>query len=119
MEQTREMFGASSGVTTQASETKPDQYRKRAADTLERAAEKARYWGFRAPGGSNTTRLGEQAASGLDCASAYLRDHTAGEIASETRAWIRQNPGPVLACAAVFGFLVGAAMWSRGGRTRG
>lgn len=94
-------------------EKKADQYRRRAADALERTARKVRELGRDSPGGDRSTRWGYQAGGGLDQAAGYMRGHSVDEISTDAQRWVKQNPGPALVCAAAVGFLAGIVLRRR------
>ena len=90
-------------------EAKVDEYRHKAADALESGAERARELGERAPG-QRTTSMGRRAGESLEGAADYLNQHTLAQMSADCGMWMRRNPGPSLAMAAVAGFVVGRAL---------
>jgi ElaB/YqjD/DUF883 family membrane-anchored ribosome-binding protein len=90
-------------------EEKVEEYRHKAADALEGGAERARRLGERAPG-QRTTSMGRRAGETLDEAADYVNQHTLAQMSADCGVWMRRNPGPSLAMAAVAGFVVGRAL---------
>lgn len=90
-------------------EAKADEYRHKAADALESGAERARQLGERAPG-QRTSSMGRRAGESLEGAADYLNQHTLAQMSADCGMWMRRNPGPSLAMAAVAGFVVGRAL---------
>ena len=90
-------------------ESKIDQYRHRAVDALHTGGSRARDLGERAPG-QMATRMGRRAGERLDEAAEYVYQHSVREMSSDWGVWMKRNPGPSMAMAAVAGFMVGRAL---------
>lgn len=86
-----------------------EDYRERTADALHRGAQSARRYSGRASS-DRATRLSRRTGEELEHAADYVEHHTIRQIASDCRAWMRQNPGTSLAAALVCGVIVSRAL---------
>jgi ElaB/YqjD/DUF883 family membrane-anchored ribosome-binding protein len=84
--------------------------RSTAADGLDTAASRLRDKATSLSGGEELSELAHSAAEGLSTTADYVRKNDVNRMMSDVEALVKNNPGPSLAVAAVFGFLVGRAM---------
>jgi len=93
-------------------QTKIDDSRVPAADTLENAASALHQRADRFPGGPNVAGAVHGAADKMQATADYVRDHEVRDMMADVETLVRRNPGPSLAVAAAIGFLVGRAFRS-------
>lgn len=87
-----------------------DKRRSTAADGLETAATTLHDKAGILPGGERVSGLAHAAADQLSSTADYVRQHNVHRMISDVEAVVKNNPGPSLVVAAVFGFVVGRAM---------
>jgi len=87
-----------------------DGSRSMTADGLETAASSLRGRADRLPGGDKVTEFAQTAADRLKTTADYVRTHDVKRMMKEMKTLVKDNPGPSLVVAAVFGFLVGRAL---------
>ena len=87
-----------------------DKRRSTAADGLETAATTLHDKAGILPGGERVSELAHAAADQLSSTADYVRQHNVHRMISDVEAVVKNNPGPSLVVAAVFGFVVGRAM---------
>jgi ElaB/YqjD/DUF883 family membrane-anchored ribosome-binding protein len=93
-----------------AAGAKVESSRIAAADGLEGAAATVRDRADEVPGGPKVQELAHAAADRLSSTADYLRRSDAARMKSDVESLVKNNPGPALALAAVFGFLLGRAL---------
>jgi ElaB/YqjD/DUF883 family membrane-anchored ribosome-binding protein len=84
--------------------------RSTAADGLDAAASTLHDKAPSLPGGEKLSEFAHAAADRLSTTAEYVRKHDVNRMMADVEALVKNNPGPSLAVAAVFGFLVGRAM---------
>jgi ElaB/YqjD/DUF883 family membrane-anchored ribosome-binding protein len=89
---------------------KIDRSRSTTADGLETAASSLRGRADRLPGGDKVTEFAQTAADQLKTTADYVRTHDVKRMMTDMKTLVKNNPGPSLVVAAVFGFLVGRAV---------
>jgi ElaB/YqjD/DUF883 family membrane-anchored ribosome-binding protein len=82
-----------------------------AADKLQRTASSLR---SNAPADNKVGQMANRAADSIEHAASYMRDHDVRDVMTDVEGAVRRNPGPSLAVAAAFGFLLGMAIRSSG-----
>jgi ElaB/YqjD/DUF883 family membrane-anchored ribosome-binding protein len=87
-----------------------DKRRSTAADGLETAASTLHEKAGSLPGGERVNELARTAAEQLSSTADYVRTHNVSRMMTDVETLVKNNPGPSLVAAAVFGFLVGRAM---------
>jgi hypothetical protein len=87
-----------------------DQTRSSAAEGLDSAASTLRDNAGRLPGGPRVAELAHAAADRLSTTANYVRRHDARGMWNDVEQFIKENPGPSLLAAGVFGFLIGRAI---------
>jgi hypothetical protein len=86
-----------------------DENRAAAASGLEKAASTLHEHAASLPGGGNASSLAHSAADKLSSTAGYVREHDVKRMMGDVETLVKNNPGPSLLAAAVFGFLVGRA----------
>ena len=84
-----------------------------AANQLEGAASAVRQHAAELPGGPRVQQFAHRAADGLTHTADYLRTADARRLRGDVETIVRDNPGPALLVAAVFGFLVARSLTTR------
>jgi ElaB/YqjD/DUF883 family membrane-anchored ribosome-binding protein len=81
-----------------------------AADRLAGAASTVRQHADDIPGGPRVHEFAHAAANRLSSTADYLRTSDATRMRSDVETMVKNNPGPALLVAAMFGFLLGRAL---------
>ena len=89
---------------------KVDEGRSMAAGRLEGAASAVRQRVGELPGGQRVNEFASAAAERLSTTADYMRTHDAKRMVADVETVVKNNPGPALLAAAVFGFVVGRAL---------
>jgi ElaB/YqjD/DUF883 family membrane-anchored ribosome-binding protein len=84
--------------------------RSAAADGLDAAASAVQNTVADLPGGESVRNVARAAADRLGSSADYVRSHDAKRMIADVEALVKSNPGPALAIAASFGFLLGRAL---------
>jgi ElaB/YqjD/DUF883 family membrane-anchored ribosome-binding protein len=87
-----------------------DESRSTAADGLDVAASALQDRAADLPGGETVRNVARAAADGLGSSAEYVRTHDAKRMMADVESLVKSNPGPALAVAAAFGFLLGRAL---------
>lgn len=87
-----------------------DESRSTAADGLETAASTIHARASALPGGEKVREFAHAAADQLSTGANYVRSHDASRMMADVETLVKNNPGPALAFAAAFGFIVGRAL---------
>ena len=87
-----------------------DDSRSTAADGLDAAASALRDRVDDRPGGETVRNVARATAEGLSSSADYVRSHDAKRVMADVETFVKSNPGPALAVAAAFGFLLGRAL---------
>jgi ElaB/YqjD/DUF883 family membrane-anchored ribosome-binding protein len=87
-----------------------DDSRSRAADGLDTAASALQERADDLPGGEAVRTAARTAADRLSTSADYIRTHDAKRMMADAERFVKSNPGPALAVAAAFGFLLGRAL---------
>jgi len=87
-----------------------DGRRSTAADGLETAATTLHDTAKSLPGGEAVSDVAHAAADRLSTTADYVRTHDVSRMMGDVETLVKNNPGPSLLAAAVFGFLVGRAI---------
>jgi ElaB/YqjD/DUF883 family membrane-anchored ribosome-binding protein len=87
-----------------------DQSRSTAADGLDSAAEALHERVDDLPGGNRVRNVARATADRLSSGADYVRSHDAKRMVADVETIVKSNPGPALAVAAAFGFLLGRAL---------
>ena len=90
--------------------TKVDEGRSVAADRLEGVASAVQERVGELPGGPRVKELASAAADRLSTTADYVRTHDAKRMMADLETVVKNNPGPALLVAAVFGFALGRAL---------
>jgi ElaB/YqjD/DUF883 family membrane-anchored ribosome-binding protein len=98
-----------SGVARDAAR-RIDESRSTAADGLETAASTIHDRASALPGGEKVREFAHAAADRLSTGADYVRSHDASRMMADVETLVKNNPGPALAVAAAFGFMVGRAL---------
>ena len=106
---TREARASVSDMARAASAT-AESGRVAAADKLAGAASTVRQHADDVPGGPRVQEFAHAAADRLSSTADYLRSSDATRMRSDVEAVVKNNPGPALLVAAMFGFLLGRAL---------
>lgn len=101
-----------SDMTRTASQT-VDAGRQAAAERLGTAASAVRDRADQLPGGPKVQQFAHAAAEGLSTTADYIGSHDAQRILADVGRAIKNNPGPSLAIAAAFGFVIGRSFTRR------
>jgi len=96
-------------VTSTAAGTVNDG-REAAADGLASAASTVHDRADQLPGGPKVKQLAHATADRLSSTADYLRSHDATRMRGDVERLVKDHPGPALAIAAAFGFLLGRAL---------
>ena len=88
---------------------KVDEGRSMAADRLEGAASAVHERVGELPGGQRVKELASAAADRLSTTADYVRTHDAKRMMADMETVVKNNPGPALLVAAVFGLVLGRA----------
>lgn len=88
---------------------KIDENREGAASGLEGAASTLHEKADSLPGGEKVTSMAHATADKLNSAADYVREHDVKRMMGDVEALVKNNPGPSLLVAALFGFLVARA----------
>ena len=81
-----------------------------AANQLEGAASAVRQRADELPGGPRVQQFAHRAADSLTHTADYLRTADSRRVRGDVETLVRDNPGPSLLVAGVFGFLLGRAL---------
>ena len=87
-----------------------DESRSTAADGLDAAASALHERAADLPGGETVRNVARATADRLGSSAEYVRTHDAKRMVADVESFVKSNPGPALAVAAAFGFLLGRAM---------
>jgi ElaB/YqjD/DUF883 family membrane-anchored ribosome-binding protein len=98
-----------SDVTSTAAD-KVNDGREAAADGLASAASTVHDRAEQLPGGPKIKQFAHATADRLSSTADYMRSHDATRIRADVESLVKDNPGPALAIAAAFGFLLGRAL---------
>jgi ElaB/YqjD/DUF883 family membrane-anchored ribosome-binding protein len=80
------------------------------ADRLDNAASTIRDRADRVPGAPRVQEFAHAAANRLGSTADYLRHSDTTRMKSDVEAIVKDNPGPAMLVAAMFGFLLGRAL---------
>ena len=86
-----------------------DDSRSTAADGLDAAASALHERAADLPGGETVRNVARATADRLGSSAEYVRSHDAKRMVADVESFVKSNPGPALAIAAAFGFLLGRA----------
>jgi ElaB/YqjD/DUF883 family membrane-anchored ribosome-binding protein len=89
---------------------KIDAGRSTAAEGLDSAASTIHDRADDFPGGAKVREFAHAAADRMITGADYVRSHDVQRMVSDVETVVRNNPGPALAIAAVFGFVLGRAL---------
>jgi ElaB/YqjD/DUF883 family membrane-anchored ribosome-binding protein len=81
-----------------------------AADGLDTAASALQDRADDLPGGETVRKVARATADRLSTSADYVRSHDAKRMMADVETFVKSNPGPALAVAAAFGFLLGRAL---------
>ena len=87
-----------------------DESRSTAADGLDAAASALHDRVEDLPGGETVRNVARATADRLGSSAEYVRTHDAKRMMADVESFVKSNPGPALAIAAAFGFLLGRAL---------
>ena len=87
-----------------------DESRSTAADGLDAAASALHDRAEDLPGGETVRNVARATADRLGSSAEYVRTHDAKRMMADVESFVKSNPGPALAIAAAFGFLLGRAL---------
>ena len=87
-----------------------DDSRSTAADGLDAAASALHDRADDLPGGEAVRSVARATAGRLGSSAEYVRTHDAKRMMADVESFVKSNPGPALAVAAAFGFLLGRAL---------
>ena len=87
-----------------------DDSRSTAADGLDAAASALHDKVADLPGGETVRNVARATADRLGSSADYVRTHDAKRMMADVESFVKSNPGPALAIAASFGFLLGRAL---------
>ena len=87
-----------------------DDTRSTAADGLDTAASALQDRAEDLPGGETVRNFARATADRLGRSADYVRSHDTKRMMTDVKTLVTNNPGPALAVAAAFGFLVGRAL---------
>ena len=87
-----------------------DEGRQTVADRLGSAASAVRDRADQLPGGPKVQQFAHAAAEQLSTTADYMRNNDAKRMLADVERVVKNNPGPSLAIAAVFGFLIGRSL---------
>jgi len=109
---TQDARSAASDMARAAS-AKVEDGRVGAANQLAGAASAVRQHADELPGGPRVQQFAHRAADRLTDTADYLRNADSRRVRGDVEALVRNNPGPALLVAAVFGFLVARSLTTR------
>ena len=103
---------AAASVTDAASDVAAafDERRSTAADGLDTAASALYDRADDLPGGETVRNVARATADRLSTGADYVRSHDTKRMMADVESFVKSNPGPALAIAAAFGFLLGRAL---------
>jgi ElaB/YqjD/DUF883 family membrane-anchored ribosome-binding protein len=81
-----------------------------AAATIDAAASALHNRAEDLPGGETVRNVARATADRLGSSAEYVRTHDAKRMMADVESFVKSNPGPALAVAAAFGFLLGRAL---------
>ena len=87
-----------------------DESRSTAADGIVAAASGLHDRAADLPGGETVRNVARATADRLGSSAEYVRTHDAKRMMADVESFVKSNPGPALAVAAAFGFLLGRAL---------
>ena len=87
-----------------------DESRATAADGLDAAASALQDGAEGLPGGKTVRNVARATADRLGTSAEYVRTHDARRMMADVESLVKSNPGPALAVAAAFGFLLGRSL---------
>jgi len=87
-----------------------DEKRSTAADGLDTAASALYDRADDLPGGETVRNVARATADRLSTGADYVRSHDAKRMMADVESFVKSSPGPALAIAAAFGFLLGRAL---------
>ena len=87
-----------------------DESRSTAADGLDAAASALHDRAADLPGLETVRTVARVTAERLGSSAEYVRTHDAKRMMADVQSFVKSNPGPALAVAAAFGFLLGRAL---------
>jgi len=87
-----------------------DDSRSTAADGLDAAASALHERAADLPGGETVRNVARATADRLGSGAEYVRTHDAKHMMGDVESFVKSNPGPALALAAAFGFLLARAL---------
>jgi ElaB/YqjD/DUF883 family membrane-anchored ribosome-binding protein len=87
-----------------------DESRSTAAAGLDSAASTLRDRADELPGGETARGVARATADRLSTGAEYMRTHDATRMMADIESIVKRNPGPAIAIAATFGFLLGRAL---------
>jgi ElaB/YqjD/DUF883 family membrane-anchored ribosome-binding protein len=87
-----------------------DESRATAADRLETVASALHDRADDLAGGETVRNFARATADRLSTSADYMRSHDAKRMMADVETFVKSNPGPALALAAAFGFLLGRAL---------
>lgn len=90
--------------------TKVDEGRSMAADRLDGVASAVQERVGELPGGQRVKEFASAAADRLSTTADYMRTHDARRMMADVESVVKNNPGPALLVAAVFGFVLGRSL---------
>jgi len=90
-----------------AATKKVDEARPAVAERLDTAASIIEERAEGLPGGQKVKEFAQAAADSLSGTADYMRSHDARRMMADVQILVRNNPGPALLIAAVFGFMLG------------
>jgi ElaB/YqjD/DUF883 family membrane-anchored ribosome-binding protein len=103
---------AAASMTTAAGDAAAalDQSRSTAAEGLDSAAAALHHRADDLPGGETVRNVARATADRLSSSADYVRSHDAKRMMADVETFVKSNPGPALAVAAAFGFLLGRTL---------
>jgi ElaB/YqjD/DUF883 family membrane-anchored ribosome-binding protein len=87
-----------------------DEGRQSAAERLGSAASAVRDRADQLPGGPKVQQFAQATADRLSATADYMRSHDTKRMFADVARVVKNNPGPSLAIAAAFGFLIGRSL---------
>ena len=105
----RDLRGTMSDAARSAAAT-AESGRAAAADCLASAASSVRDHAEDLPGGPRVQDFARTAADRMNQSADYLRDADLSRLRGDAETMVKNNPGPALLVAAMFGFLLGRAL---------
>jgi ElaB/YqjD/DUF883 family membrane-anchored ribosome-binding protein len=90
--------------------TKVDDGRTMAADRLDGVVSAVQDRIGELPGGERVKEIASAAADRLSTTADYMRTHDAKRMMADVETVVKNNPGPALLVAAVFGFVLGRSL---------